>query len=58
LQGFNSTTLVISWKGPQTPNGLILNYIITVVRVTDGTEILNVEDDSLVIVATDLGKSV
>ena len=60
LQGFNSTTLIISWKAPQTPNGLILNYnyIITVVRVTDGTEVFNVEGDSLVIVATDLGKSV
>ena len=49
---------MISWEAPQTPNGLILNYIITVVRVTDGTEVLNVESDSLVIVATDLGKSV
>jgi len=57
LQGFNSTTLIISWKAPQTPNGLILDYIITVVRVTDGAVVLNVEGDSLVIAATDLGKS-
>jgi len=49
---------MISWKAPQTPNGLILNYTITVVRVTDGAEVLNVEGDSLVIVATDLSKSI
>ena len=60
LLKLNSTTSVISWEAPQTPNGLILTYNITVVSVANGSVVLrkHVGNDVLMIMATNLGKSV
>lgn len=55
-----NSTAIITWEAPQTPNGLILTYNITVVSVTDGSVVLqkHVPNNVLMIVATDLGKPI
>ena len=41
----SNTTLVLSWEPPASPNGVILNYLVRIINLSDGRI---VSEDSLV----------
>ena len=41
----SNTTLILSWEPPASPNGVILNYLVRIINLSDGRI---VSEDSLV----------
>ena len=45
----DNSTLVISWKPPNTPNGNIISYTVRIENLRDGTILRNIMDHSAAI---------
>ena len=46
----SNTTLVLSWEPPASPNGVILNYLVRIIDLSDGRTVS--EDSSVGTMAT------